>query len=465
MALSITKGKIGNALTSTASDHVVAVAADIYDEALSKYQSEINQRVSALDTLAGGNIVNSITAGGNTVTGAVSAVASGYITVSANASNHQFTIGTTTGLQNVLDSKAPLASPTLTGTPKAPTAAATTNTTQIATTAFVQNAIATKLAATDAMIFAGTVSGTGVIQKHNSTLITTGITDGTTNISALTNYSAGWTFKVTSAGTIANIGKVETGDMLICTSDYASAYKASDWSVVQNNVDVFAGTNGSANGTKGLVPAPQAAEAGMFLASDGTWLDPTMLHIAPGGGDTSFLEINSNGDYTSLATGEGLNVTGSTTDKQIKLNLNATASNHLGGIRLGYPTSGKNYPVEVNSSAQAYVSVPWTDTKVTQNAAITTAGEYPIIIGSAAATTATTSTVNKVAGVTINPSNKTVTATTFAGNLRGDVTGNVTGNLTGTASKATADASGNNIVNTYATKTQVDTLSNLLTWE
>ncbi len=41
-----------------------------------------------------------------------------------------------------LNKKAPLASPSLTGTPKAPTAAAGTNTTQIATTAFVQNAIA-----------------------------------------------------------------------------------------------------------------------------------------------------------------------------------------------------------------------------------------------------------------------------------------------------------------------------------
>lgn len=38
-------------------------------------------------------------------------------------------------------SKAPLASPTFTGTPAAPTAATGTNTTQIATTAFVQNEI------------------------------------------------------------------------------------------------------------------------------------------------------------------------------------------------------------------------------------------------------------------------------------------------------------------------------------
>lgn len=42
-----------------------------------------------------------------------------------------------TAAQAALDSKAPLASPTLTGTPTAPTAAVDTNTTQLATTAFV----------------------------------------------------------------------------------------------------------------------------------------------------------------------------------------------------------------------------------------------------------------------------------------------------------------------------------------
>lgn len=44
-------------------------------------------------------------------------------------------------LNTALGSKAPIASPTLTGTPKAPTPATTNNTTQIATTAFVRNAI------------------------------------------------------------------------------------------------------------------------------------------------------------------------------------------------------------------------------------------------------------------------------------------------------------------------------------
>jgi hypothetical protein len=47
-----------------------------------------------------------------------------------------------TAAQTALDLKAPLASPALTGTPTAPTAAANTDTTQIATTAFVKTAVA-----------------------------------------------------------------------------------------------------------------------------------------------------------------------------------------------------------------------------------------------------------------------------------------------------------------------------------
>ena len=45
-----------------------------------------------------------------------------------------------TTVQTAINSKANIASPTLTGTPAAPTAAASTNTTQIATTAFVTTA-------------------------------------------------------------------------------------------------------------------------------------------------------------------------------------------------------------------------------------------------------------------------------------------------------------------------------------
>lgn len=49
---------------------------------------------------------------------------------------------------------------------------------------------------------------------------------------------------------------------------------------------------------------------------------------------------------------------------------------------------------------------PNTDTKVTQNAAITTAGNYPVILGYSTATTAVTNTVNKTSTLTYNPSTK-----------------------------------------------------------
>ncbi|EQC2551774.1 phage tail protein [Enterobacter sichuanensis] len=57
-----------------------------------------------------------------------------------------------TALNNALALKAPLASPVLTGTPTAPTAAQTVNNTQIATTAFVKSAIASLVASSPAAL-------------------------------------------------------------------------------------------------------------------------------------------------------------------------------------------------------------------------------------------------------------------------------------------------------------------------
>lgn len=55
---------------------------------------------------------------------------------------HGHVIADVTGLQTALNGKAPLASPALSGAPTAPTPTSGTNTTQIATTAFVQSALA-----------------------------------------------------------------------------------------------------------------------------------------------------------------------------------------------------------------------------------------------------------------------------------------------------------------------------------
>lgn len=44
------------------------------------------------------------------------------------------------------------------------------------------------------------------------------------------------------------------------------------------------------------------------------------------------------------------------------ITLKTASENKIGGIKLGYLTNGKNYPVNVNTAGQAYVNVPWTDT-------------------------------------------------------------------------------------------------------
>lgn len=48
-------------------------------------------------------------------------------------------------------------------------------------------------------------------------------------------------------------------------------------------------------------------------------------------------------------------------------------SSTLGLVKIGYSESGKNYPVELNSSGQMYVNVPWTDNNTTYRLATTSA--------------------------------------------------------------------------------------------
>lgn len=129
----------------------------------------------------------------------------------------------------VWENYAPLASPTFTGTPKAPTAAATTNTTQIATTAFVQNAIKNQLSANDAMVFKGTLGTDGTVKSLPAT------------------HEAGWTYRVVTAGMYASY-TCEVGDMVICIKD-GNTDDVTHWTVVQTNIDgAIVGTTGASDG-------------------------------------------------------------------------------------------------------------------------------------------------------------------------------------------------------------------------
>ena len=80
-------------------------------------------------------------------------------------------------------------------------------------------------------------------------------------------------------------------------------------------------------------------------------------------------------------SGKGLSTNDYTTAEKQKLSgIAANANNYTlptasatvkGGVQLGYTATGKNYPLLVDGSGKAYVTVNWADTKVTVNNTLT----------------------------------------------------------------------------------------------
>lgn len=124
--------------------------------------------------------------------------------------------------------RAPIASPAFTGVPTAPTAAAGTSTTQIATTEFVQNS----MTVADALIFKGTIGTGGTVTALPAT------------------HKVGWTYKVITAGTYAG-QSAEVGDMIVCIKDGTTTADA-DWTIIQANID--GAVTGPSSSTSGHIP-------------------------------------------------------------------------------------------------------------------------------------------------------------------------------------------------------------------
>ena len=90
-------------------------------------------------------------------------------------------------------------------------------------------------------------------------------------------------------------------------------------------------------------------------------------------------------------------------------------STTLGLVRIGYPKSSKNYPVELNSSNQMYVNVPWTDNNTTYSAGagLSLSGTVfslgkatPTTLGGVKVSSTEISTVSTVAATTFGSQNR-----------------------------------------------------------
>ena len=103
---------------------------------------------------------------------------------------------------------------------------------------------------------------------------------------------------------------------------------------------------------------------GLMSSSDKSKLNG----IQAGADAVSFSRSLSSG--TKIGT---ININGTNTDiyaptAREPVKYGVATSTTLGLVRIGYPESGKNYPVELNSSNQMYVNVPWTDNNTTYSA-------------------------------------------------------------------------------------------------
>ena len=214
---------------------------------------------------------------------------------------------TSGGVKTALDLKADLASPEFSGVPTAPTAADGTNTTQIATTAFVQSAFK----ANDAMVFKGVVNSNADLP------------DGSTDAK---KYLVGWTYKVGTAGTYVG-QKCEVGDMIIANKDWEEgATPASDWDIIQANIDgavtgpasstdahvaIFDGTSGKVIADSGYtiaksVPADAEFTDTTYTGSDGITLTGTNftnsgVRAVASGTTNGTIKVNTNGTEGEVA--------------------------------------------------------------------------------------------------------------------------------------------------------------------
>lgn len=249
--------------------------------------------------------------------------ASDKVSVTNNLTSTSTTAALSANQGKVLnDTKAPLDSPALTGTPTAPTATAGTNSTQIATTAFVADAVATAcnnvLSAGDAMVFKGTLGTSGTVTALPAT------------------HEVGWTYKVITAGSYAG-QTCEVGDMIICITDGTTANNA-HWTVVQNNID--GAVTGPASATANAIATFNGA-TGKIIQNSGKTISTSLT-------TTSDSQVPTSKAVATYVTSLGYK----TTDNDTKNTAGSTASTEQLYI-IGATSQAAN--PQTYSNASAYI--------------------------------------------------------------------------------------------------------------
>lgn len=141
----------------------------------------------------------------------------------------------------------------------------------------------------------------------------------------------------------------------IYTGDTSATYDASKWEKL-----------GDFRATVDLADYAKKSEAANRVNADYCPTSIFIKFIAVDGHDLSSWELfGASSNRAGLMIAPDKNKLDGIADNANNYSLPTASSTIKGGITLGYPQSGKNYPVVLDSNGKAYVNVPWTDTNTT----------------------------------------------------------------------------------------------------
>lgn len=224
-------------------------------------------------------------------------------------------------------------------------------------------------------VIAETYATKSEISALTSALVYKGTINKSTDLPTI-NVKVGDVYVVATAGMYAG-QTCENGDMIIAKV----GGNTPEWTIVQTNIAGAVTTTDVlhknsiilGNGQQTLT---QLEPSTGYLYWDGTkyvWKTPAEFKLKPasstalGGIKIGFTQTGKKYPV-QLGTGADADkafVEVPWTDTDTKYTLPVAKDGVLGGIRTDYNTTGKNYAVKTDTDGKAYVSVPWTDTNTT----------------------------------------------------------------------------------------------------
>ena len=313
--------------------------------------------------------------------------------------------------------KAPIADAIFTGTPTAPTAASGTNTTQIATTAFVQSAAASDInGLSDALVESGSIY--------------IGSDPSSTTDDASSNTSLG----------IRALDAITTGDFNVAIGSNAlSANTTGQYNAASGTNALYSNTTGSQNTASGSNALYSNTTGGSNVAFGNS----ASYRSTTGNWNTSVgyqaLSDNTTGDH-NVALGSNALYANTTSDYNVAIGSNALSANTTGSRNVvsGHDagdliTTGSNNVI-LGNSADPSANNATNQIVIGYNA--TGIGDNKAVIGNSSVTDVY---MSQDAGATVHAGalnlGGTATATTFSGDFNGTIN---------TATTAATQSSGDN---------------------